>query len=82
MMKFLVILLALLLGHRLANAQEVAIPKVATPRQGAYFSAKLIYPLENRPTLRCHASTIMETSIGLMVAWFDGTREKNADVNI
>lgn len=30
----------------------------------------------------CHASTICETSRGLVVAWFGGTEEKNKDVGI
>ena len=31
---------------------------------------------------QCHASTICETSRGLVVAWFGGTAEKNKDVGI
>lgn len=31
---------------------------------------------------QCHASTICETSRGLVVAWFGGTREKDKDVGI
>ena len=34
------------------------------------------------PTPQCHASTICETSRGLVAAWFAGTREKNKDVGI
>ena len=30
----------------------------------------------------CHASTIVQTSSGLVAAWFGGTREKNPDVTI
>ena len=31
---------------------------------------------------QCHASTICETSRGLVAAWFGGTKEKNKDVGI
>ncbi len=42
----------------------------------------LIYPLENRQTPQCHASTIVETDGGLVAAWFGGSHEKNPDVGI
>ena len=58
------------------------LPPVAKPGQGALLSAELIYPLDNKPTPQCHASTIAETSTGLVAAWFAGTREKNTDVGI
>jgi predicted neuraminidase len=34
------------------------------------------------PTPACHASTIVETSSGLVAAWFGGTRERHPDVGI
>ena len=58
------------------------LPPMAKPGQGALLSAELIYPLDNKPTPQCHASTIAETSTGLVAAWFAGTREKNTDVGI
>ena len=58
------------------------LPPVAKPGQGALLSAELIYPLDNKPTPQCHASTIAETSTGLVAAWFAGTREKHTDVGI
>ena len=57
-------------------------PPLAVPGKGALLSAELIYSLENRPTPQCHASTIAETSTGLVAAWFAGTREKHTDVGI
>ncbi len=38
---------------------------------------------ENAPYPECHASTIVETTAGkLVAAWFGGTRERNPDVGI
>ena len=37
---------------------------------------------ESAPFPSCHASTIAETSGGLVAAWFGGTAEKNRDVGI
>ena len=34
------------------------------------------------PTPECHASTLCETSTGLVAAWFGGTKEKDKDVGI
>ena len=58
------------------------LPPLATPGKGALLSTDLIYSLEDRPTPQCHASTIAETSTGLVAAWFAGTREKHTDVGI
>ncbi|MGB7160759.1 MAG: sialidase family protein [Tepidisphaeraceae bacterium] len=44
-------------------------------------SAEFIY--QSAPYPQCHASTIVETSPGqLVAAWFGGTRERNPDVGI
>ncbi|TAE32604.1 MAG: sialidase [Cytophagales bacterium] len=37
---------------------------------------------EQAPFPECHASTLAETSAGLVAAWFGGTREKHPDVGI
>ena len=50
--------------------------------QRGYLKGEFIYPLTNRPTLECHASTIVETPRGLLVAWFGGTEEGANDVGI
>jgi predicted neuraminidase len=44
--------------------------------------AEFIYPLENRPTLQCHASTIAASKDGLVAAWFGGPYEGHPDVGI
>ena len=58
------------------------LPPKAQPGQGGLLSADYIYPLENRPTPQCHASTLAKTKTGLVAAWFAGTREKHHDVGI
>tara|TARA_B100000459_G_scaffold104346_1_gene60147 strand:- start:1600 stop:2004 length:405 start_codon:yes stop_codon:yes gene_type:complete len=58
------------------------LPPKAHPGQGGLLSAGYIYPLENRATPQCHASTLGETKTGLVAAWFAGTREKHHDVGI
>ena len=58
------------------------LPPKAQPGQGGLLSADYIYPLENRPTPQCHASTLAKTKTGLVAAWFAGTREKHHDVGV
>ena len=45
-------------------------------------AVEFIYGNDDRPTPQCHASTIEETPVGLVAAWFGGTHEKNKDVGI
>ncbi len=58
------------------------LPPLATAGEGAYLKGELIYPLDNKPTPECHASTIVETPSGLVAAFFAGTEEKDPDVGI
>ena len=58
------------------------LPPLSEPGQGAYVSGELIYPLDNKPTPECHASTIVESSTGLVAAFFAGKHENNPDVGI
>lgn len=57
-------------------------PTVAQGGQHGYLQGELIYPLDDKPTPQCHASTIAETPSGMVAAWFGGTREKHPDVGI
>jgi predicted neuraminidase len=51
------------------------------PRHPAVVASRLIY--EPGPYPECHASTIVETAPGrLVAAWFGGTKERNPDVEI
>ena len=64
-------------------AAEFEIPNVAQPGENGYVSGELIYPLEDKPTPQCHASTLAELPDGTLVAaWFGGSHEKNRDVGI
>ena len=48
-----------------------------------YIHGELIYPLDDRPTPSCHASTLVEAADGTLVAaWFGGTHERHPDVGI
>ena len=65
------------------SAAEFNIPDVAQPGENGYVSGELIYPLNNKPTPQCHASTLAQLPEGTIVAaWFGGTHEKNSDVGI
>lgn len=68
--KFAVALMALIV---LTNSISLA------QRQGILLEG-FIY--EKAPFKECHASTIAETSEGLVASWFGGTKEKNDDVEI
>jgi predicted neuraminidase len=68
----------------MAQSQTSAddVGPLAQPGQGCCVSSELIYPLDDRPTPECHASTIAETSSGMVAAWFGGSYEKHPDVGI
>ena len=60
----------------------VDFPPAGNLGEGALIQAEQIFPIANKPTKECHASTIVETPTGLVAAWFAGTREKDPDVGI
>lgn len=69
----------------LAAAQtgmDIETPPLSHPGDPHFVSAEFIYPLDDRPTPQCHASTIVETGAGLVAAWFGGTHERHPDVTI
>lgn len=62
---------------------ETDMPALAQSGENGYIHGELIYSLDNRPTPECHASTIVETKSGrLVAAWFAGKHERNPDVGI
>ncbi len=78
----LMVYLFMAFQSRLSADDPTAQLPLAKPGEGICVSAELIYPLDDRPTPQCHASTIAETSGGLVAAWFAGSHEKNPDVGI
>jgi len=58
------------------------IPALVKAGDVGFVSSELIYPLNDKPTAECHASTIVEISDGVMAAWFGGTEERHTDVGI
>jgi len=51
--------------------------------QNVIIKKQLIYSPDERPTPQCHASTIVQTRSGkILAAWFGGTKEGNKDVCI
>ena len=55
------------------------VQNISAQQQGL-FSTDFVFT--EAPFKECHASTIAETPSGLVVSWFGGTKEKNADVEI
>ncbi len=53
---------------------------MAVTNVAGLLSAEFIY--ETAPYPSCHASTLEETSSGLIAAWFGGTHERHPDVGI
>lgn len=66
----------------LSFAQDYKIPELATKGKYGVVSSELVYGMDQKPTAQCHASTVIETSEGLMCAFFAGSNEKNQDVGI
>ena len=66
----------------LAEDPSDVLLSASKPGSPGFLSAELIYSLDNKPTPECHASTIVQTSDGLVAAWFAGKHEKNPDVGI
>lgn len=58
------------------------LPDLAVQGKGGYLKGEFLYPLENKPTPQCHASTIAETKEGLVVAFFAGVHERHPNVGI
>ncbi|MBT3750992.1 MAG: exo-alpha-sialidase [Bacteroidetes bacterium] len=68
---FLVLLFS---GHVLADEPDTT--------SNAIVLSEYIFDAKDVSFPSCHASTIVETKEGLLVAWFAGTKEKDPDVGI
>lgn len=62
----------------IAAAQCSAVPHPHGP--SGIVATEFIF--KDAPFAECHASTIAETPLGLVAAWFGGTKEKHPDVGI
>jgi predicted neuraminidase len=58
----------------------LGLTAIANAEQQGMIKSEFIF--EEAPHPQCHASTIVETQSGLVVAWFGGTKEGNPDVGI
>src|SRR4051812_40263359 len=58
----------------------ILLSAAAWAGENALVKSEFIF--EKAPFAQCHASTIAESQVGLVAAWFGGTREKNRDVGI
>lgn len=81
-MKKLVFAILSLAVSSMATAAD-QLPPLAKPGDDGYLKNEMIYPLDDKPTPQCHASTLAELPSGALVAaWFGGTHERNPDVGI
>ncbi len=74
--------LLLVCATHVYGQEKYEIPPLVKTGDVGYLKGDLIYPLDNKPTPQCHASTIVEVEDGFVAAWFGGTREKAPDVGI
>lgn len=79
---FIIIFAGFLLMSFATVYGQFDIPPVSEPGEGAYIHGELIYPLDDKPTPECHASTIEQIEGGFVAAWFGGTYERHPDVGI
>lgn len=64
----------------LAAAGQIRAEEAPIPAQPGLVSSGFLF--DPAPHPQCHASTLVETSAGLVAAWFGGTKEGNPDVGI
>lgn len=61
---------------------KILLPKLEIVGNGALIEKEFIYSLDKRPAAQAHASTIVETPEGIMVAFFAGPHEGHPFVGI
>lgn len=77
---FLTSVRSLISATMLSATMTVVLLSTAQAADTGVLTSEFIY--ETAPFPQCHASTIAESSNGLVAAWFGGTHEKNPDVGI
>ncbi len=78
----MVLLLSVCYSCKSTATKNFDMAKAARAGENGYVKGEFIFPLDDRPTPQCHASTIEATTSGLVAAWFGGSHEKNPDVGI
>src|SRR5690554_515219 len=64
------------------SEKKYSLPPLEEVGRGALLERQFIYPLDNKPSVEAHASTIVETPDGLMAAFFAGPHEGHPFVGI
>ncbi len=70
------------ISNKKMSGNEYSLPPLGVVGKGALLQKEFIYPVENRPAAQAHASTLVETPEGLMVAFFAGPHEGHPFVGI
>ena len=73
-------LIVLLAAAALSSQGGESPPAARSEKQPGIIEAEFVF--DQAPFAQCHASTIAESSGGLVAAWFGGTREGKKDVGI
>ena len=62
--------------------KKYTIPTLEEVGKGALLVKQFVYPLDHKPAAQAHASTLVETPDGLMIAFFAGQHEGSPEVGI
>lgn len=72
--------LAIRLERLLHQPDEVTLPPLAIPGEGALLSSEFVFAPDERPTPTCHSASLVELPGGdLGATWFGGTTEPDID---
>src|SRR2546423_15455643 len=71
-----------LFGFAVLMSLNITAQQPASPGVGGAGIVGSEFIFNVKPTPECHASTIVQTTNGLLAAWFGGSREKALDVGI
>ncbi|MBN1387873.1 MAG: exo-alpha-sialidase [Bacteroidales bacterium] len=68
--------------RRQTDTDLYSIPDLYESYRKFVIKSEFIFSFEDSPTPQCHASTIEETDVGFIAAWFGGTHEGHEDTGI